>query len=68
MKRCDWPTGLVEDAILSEDGTLRKIRVRVIRRRRPVEYLRPVTEVVLLYSQKMDSDYFCQAGSVLSCF
>lgn len=25
MKRCDWPTGLEEDAILSEDGKIRKI-------------------------------------------
>lgn len=56
MKRSDWPTGLVEEAILSEDAKVRKIRVKVIRRGRQVEYLRPVAEVVLLYSPKMDSD------------
>lgn len=56
MKRSDWPTGLVEEAILSEDAKVRKIRVKVIRRGRQVEYLRPVAEVVLLYSPKLDSD------------
>lgn len=56
MKRSDWPTGLVEEAILSEDAKVRKIRVKVIRRGRQVEYLRVVAEVVLLYSPKLDSD------------
>lgn len=68
MKRSDWPTGLVEEAILSEDAKVRKIRVMVFRRGRQVEYLRPVAEVVLLYSPKMNSDYFSQAGSMLSRF
>lgn len=33
-----------------------------------MEYVRPVTDAVLLYSQEMNSDYFCQAESVLSRF
>ncbi|XP_061169486.1 uncharacterized protein LOC133178815 [Saccostrea echinata] len=50
MNRCAWPLGLVEEAIQSEDGNVRKVKVRVIRQGRPVEYFRPVTEVVLLYA------------------
>lgn len=41
MKRCDWPTGIVEEAILSQDGKIRKVKVRMIRRGQPVEFLRP---------------------------
>ena len=48
MKRCDWPTGVVEEAIQSEDGRVRKAKVRLIRRGHPVEYLRPVSEMVFL--------------------
>lgn len=48
MKISDWLTGLAEEAILSEDGKVRKIRVNLIRR--------DVAEALLFYSPKMESD------------
>jgi hypothetical protein len=48
-KRCDWPTGVAKEAILSEDGRVRKAKVRLIRRGHLVEYLRPISELVFFY-------------------
>ncbi|VDI23128.1 Hypothetical predicted protein [Mytilus galloprovincialis] len=49
--RNQWPHGLVEEALSSSDGIVRKVRVRIIREGNPVVYTRPVTELVLLVSE-----------------
>lgn len=49
--RNEWPNGVVEEAFSSSDDIVRKVRVRVIREGKPVVYTRPVTELVLLFSE-----------------
>ncbi|XP_038071931.1 uncharacterized protein LOC119740639 [Patiria miniata] len=51
VKRNDWPTGLITKTFPSEDGKVRKIEVRIIRNGEPRLFLRPVTEVVLLFNK-----------------
>lgn len=46
--RNDWPTGIVESVLLSDDGLVRKANIRVIKDGKPVTYLRPINEMVLL--------------------
>ncbi|XP_046547595.1 uncharacterized protein LOC124257539 [Haliotis rubra] len=46
--RNEWPIGLVENAIQSEDGKIRKAVIRVIRKNSVLKLTRPITELVLL--------------------
>lgn len=46
--RNEWPVGLVQEPIPSEDGHVRKLRIRVMKDGKPHEYIRPITETVYL--------------------
>lgn len=48
LKRNEWPTGVVINAIPSQDLRVRKVEVKVIKQGTPKVYLRPVSEVLLL--------------------
>ena len=48
VSRCEWPTGLVLNAIKSADGKIRKVEIRTIKDGKPTTYTRPITETVLL--------------------
>ena len=50
--RICWPIAKVERVFPSEDGFVRKVEVKVIRNGKPVLYVRPVVEIVLLFSPK----------------
>jgi hypothetical protein len=50
QNRIYWPMGLVTRTFPGSDGKVRKIEVRIIRDGKPTEYVRPVTQVVLLIS------------------
>ena len=47
VKRNDWPVGLVTQAFASEDGFVKKIEVKIIRKGEQRLFLRPVSEVIL---------------------
>ena len=49
-KRNDWPMGVISQVFPSKDGRVRKVEVKIYRQDGPKLYLRPVTEVVLLFS------------------
>lgn len=49
LYRGQWPVGLVNRVFPSDsDGKVRTIEIRVIKDNKPVYYVRPITEVVLL--------------------
>ena len=50
--RIHWPVGIVEEVYPSSDGLVRKVSVRVIFEGKPVVYTRPVTQLILLLSDK----------------
>ncbi|XP_063446815.1 uncharacterized protein LOC134726347 [Mytilus trossulus] len=50
--RNEWPLGLVIRAFASDDGKVRKTELRVIRDGKPTVYVRPITELVLLVSDR----------------
>ena len=50
--RTSWPIAKVVRAFPSNDGYVRKVEVKVIRDGKPVLYVRPVVEIVLLFSPK----------------
>ncbi|VDI37806.1 Hypothetical predicted protein [Mytilus galloprovincialis] len=50
--RNEWPLGLVIRAFASDDGKVRKTEIRVIRDGKPTVYVRPITELVLLVSDR----------------
>lgn len=49
--RNDWPIGLVTKTFPSQDGLTRSAQIRVVREGTSSEYVRPVTELVLLESE-----------------
>ena len=51
MKRNDWPVGLVTNTFPSEDGEVRKVEVKMVRKGEQRLFLRPVAEVILLVSK-----------------
>ncbi|XP_075933003.1 uncharacterized protein LOC142932811 [Anarhichas minor] len=51
-KRNQWPMGVVVNAIPSKDGRVRKVEVKVTRNQTLKIFSRPISEVVLLFSQK----------------
>ncbi len=50
-KRNDWPVGLITKTYPSQDGKVRKVEVKIIKKGEQRFFLRPVTEVVLLVSK-----------------
>ncbi|XP_071085479.1 uncharacterized protein [Haliotis cracherodii] len=48
--RNEWPIGVIEKAIPSTDGKVRKAVVRVIREKSATTYTRPISEMVVLLS------------------
>ncbi|XP_061187504.1 uncharacterized protein LOC133195627 [Saccostrea echinata] len=50
--RNNWPLGMVENAICGKDGRVRKAEVRITKNGFSKTYTRPVTELVLLLSDK----------------
>ena len=50
--RTSWPIAKVVRVFPSNDGYVRKVEVKVIRDGKPVLYVRPVVEIVLLFSPK----------------
>jgi hypothetical protein len=51
VARNDWPTGIVTDVFPSDDGLVRKVRVRVSQDGRLSEFDRPVSKIVVLVSE-----------------
>lgn len=49
--RNDWPIGLVTKTFQGQDGLTRSAQIRVVREGTSSEYVRPVTELVLLESK-----------------
>ncbi|XP_038593130.1 uncharacterized protein LOC119917089 [Micropterus salmoides] len=51
-KRNQWPMGMIVKATPSKDGLVRKVEVKVTRNQAVKIFSRPISEVVLLFSQK----------------
>ena len=51
-KRNQWPMGIIVKAIPSKDGLVRKVEVKVTRNQTVKTFSRPISEVVLLFSQE----------------
>ncbi|XP_047444585.1 uncharacterized protein LOC125010221 [Mugil cephalus] len=47
--RSEWPTGLIVKTVPSQDNRIRKVEVRVVKKGTPKVYLRPISEVILLF-------------------
>lgn len=47
-KRQDWPVGLITKTFPSDDGKVRKVEVRIVKEGSPRQFLRPISEVILL--------------------
>jgi hypothetical protein len=45
LARNDWPVGVVEEAIKSDDNLVRKAVVRIYHEGKHVSYTRPITEL-----------------------
>ena len=52
QKRSAWPLAKVVEAPESNDGKVRKVKLKVVRENETKEYLRPVTKVIPLLSEK----------------
>ena len=52
----DWPLGRVSEALRSDDGRVRKVKVNVVRDGERKIYLRPIKELVLLLTDTADPD------------
>lgn len=48
-RRSEWPTGLIVKTVPSQDDRVRKVEVRVVKQGTPKVYLRPISEVILLF-------------------
>lgn len=48
VSRMEWPTGVVVNAIKSNDDKVRQVEVRLLRDGKFVTYTRPISELVLL--------------------
>jgi hypothetical protein len=46
--RNEWPVGIITRTFPSDDSLVRKVEVRMMRDNQPVEYTRPITEIVNL--------------------
>ena len=53
-KRNEWPLGRISKAIASSDSKVRKVMVKTLYQGVLKEYLRPISDVVLLMSQKKE--------------
>ena len=51
VPRNQWPTGVVERVFPSSDGLVRKASVRVMKENVPVTYIRPITQLIYLFSE-----------------
>ena len=49
VKRTEWPTGLVVKTVPGQDARVRKVEVKVVKQGTPKVYLRPISEVILLF-------------------
>ena len=47
-KRNDWPLGLIAKTLPSEDGKVRKVLVKTTKAGERKQFLRPITEIILL--------------------
>lgn len=54
-KRNQWPMGVISKTFPGEDGLVRKIELEVVKAGTRKVFLRPVSEVVLLFSPKTES-------------
>lgn len=48
-RRTEWPTGLIVKTMPSQDKRVRKVEVKVVKQGTPKVYLRPMSEVILLF-------------------
>ena len=48
VQRGQWPMGIIETVIRSDDGLVRTVEVRVVKDKKCVTYKRPISEFVLL--------------------
>lgn len=51
-KRNEWPIGLIVKNIPSQDNKIRKVEVRVVKQGAPRIYLRPVSQLILLFPKE----------------
>jgi hypothetical protein len=47
----DWPLGVVQIALVSEDGLVRKSEIRVVKDGRPHVFTRPISELVSVLAE-----------------
>lgn len=57
MRDCDvgrmiWPAAKVERIFPSNDSCVRKVEVKVIKDGKPVHYIRPIVEILMLFSHR----------------
>lgn len=50
-KQSVWPVGLVTKTILSKDNRVRKVMVKTAKQGMVKEYLRPINDIVVLFSK-----------------
>lgn len=51
-RRTEWPTGHIVKTVLSQDKRVRKVEVKVVKQGTPKVYLRPISEVILLFPKE----------------
>lgn len=51
LSRNSWPLGIVTKALPSDDELVRKVTVRVIVNGEPKNYVRPITELIVILEQ-----------------
>ena len=49
--RNEWPVGIVDNVLPSQDGKVRKAEVAIFKNGKRIVYTRPVTELILLLSE-----------------
>lgn len=54
LQRNDWPMGIILKTLPSEDGRVRKVQIKTTKDGSSKTFLRPVSEVVLLFSPETD--------------
>ena len=54
--RNDWPLGRVSEALRSDNGRVRTVKVNVVRDGERKTYLKPIKELVLLLTDTADPD------------
>ena len=59
VSRSEWPMGIVAEAIKSDDGKVRKAKIEVIKEGKKKTFLRPISELIRLFSCCLRTVKFC---------